>query len=343
MDVKHHQRFILADRSFANIVKRDIARLAESYGFSPAEVGRINIVVSEMASNLQKHAPQGGELLVKYTHNNALEILCLDNGPGMKEPQRMLKDGNSTAGTAGEGLGAIMRQSHEFDMYSCAGCGTVILSRIYKGQSEAPPITGTFEVGALLVPKINEQFCGDGFALAEQGRYCYLIALDGLGHGAAASDASSEAAKAFLENYSLDPAGNLRNIHTSIRKTRGAVGTIVHINQAQNQMKYCGIGNIAGKVYHLDGATIQNISSKNIISYNGILGHNIPATLNTQNLEWGRNKLLMLHSDGIRSRSDLSKYPNLHRHDVSIIAAVLYRDFRRETDDALVVIARTRA
>ena len=342
MDVKHHQRFILSDRSFANIVKRDIARLAESYGFSPAEVGRINIVVSEMATNLQKHSPQGGEVLVKYTHDNALEIICLDKGPGMKDPQRMLKDGTSTAGTAGEGLGAIMRQSHVFDMFSSTGCGTILLSRIYKGHTEAPRKTSSFEVGALLVPKINEQFCGDGFAMAEQGRNCYLIALDGLGHGAAAGDASTEAAQYFLENYSTDPASNLRGIHTSIRKTRGAVGTIVQISLAQGKMKYCGIGNIAGKVYTLDGSTILNASSKNIISYNGILGHNIPSTLNTQTMDWGRNKLLILHSDGILTRSDLSKYPNLHRHDVSIIAAVLYRDFRRETDDALVVVARSR-
>jgi len=342
MDVKHHQRFILSDRSFANIVKRDIARLAESYGFSPAEVGRINIVVSEMATNLQKHAPQGGEMLVKYTHDNALEILCLDNGPGMKEPQRMLKDGTSTAGTAGEGLGAIVRQSHVFDMFSCAGCGTVILSRIYKGLSEAPRATSAFNVSALLIPKMNEQFCGDGFALAEHNRTCYLIALDGLGHGAAAEDASKEATQYFLDNYSTDPASNLRNIHSSIRKTRGAVGTIVQISLPQNKLRHCGIGNIAGKVYTLDGSAITNTSSKNIISYNGILGHNIPATLNTQALDWGKNKLLILHSDGIKSRTDLSKYPNLHRHDVSIIAAVLYRDFRRETDDALVVVARSR-
>ena len=289
MDVKHHQRYLLADRSFANIVKRDITRLAESYGFSPAEVGRINIVVSEMASNLQKHAPQGGELLVKYTQDNALEILCMDNGPGMKDPQRMLKDGNSTAGTAGEGLGAIKRQSHVFDIYSFTGGGTVVLSRIYKGLTEAPRTQSTFEVSALLIPKANEQFCGDGFAMEVSGSACYLIALDGLGHGAAANDASAEAVQAFLSNYNLDAASNLRQIHTSIRKTRGAVGTIVHINTTLKKLYYCGIGNIAGRVFTAEGTSIQNASCKNIIAYNGILGHNIPATINTQTMEWDKH------------------------------------------------------
>lgn len=317
--------------------------MAESYGFSPTEVGRINIVVSEMASNLLKHSPTGGELLVKFTPDNAIEILCLDNGPGMKDPQRMLADGTSTTGTAGEGLGAIMRQSHTFDMYTFVGGGTVILSRIYKGQTEVPKRKSPFEVATVAIPKPNEQFCGDGFGIAEKGKQCYFIVLDGLGHGAAANEASNEAAAAFLVNHTLNPADNLRQIHNTIRKTRGAVGTIVHINLAQNMLSYCGIGNIAGRLFNIEGPGIQNTASKNIIAYNGILGHNIPSTLNTQTHEWNNYKLLILHSDGIKTRWDLSKYPNLHRHDCSIIAAIVYRDFRRDTDDSLVVVARTKS
>lgn len=343
MDVKHHQRFLLADRSFANIVKRDITRIAESYGFSPSEVGRINIVVSEMASNLLKHSPQGGELLVKYTTANALEIICFDSGPGMKDPQRMMQDGSSTAGTAGEGLGAIVRQSHTFDMYTQPGCGTILLTRFYKGQTEAPRQTNTFQIGTIIVPKPNEQFCGDGFAATVHGKHCYLIALDGLGHGAAANDASTEAVAAFLQQHTTDAALNLRHIHASIRKTRGAVGTIVHIDAAQKRISYCGVGNIAGRLYQIDGPAIVNSLSKNIMAYNGILGHNIPATLNTQTIEWNNSKLLILHSDGIKSRWDLSKYTNLHRHDASIIAAVVYRDFKRDTDDSLVVVVRSKS
>ena len=48
MEFKAHLSFSLTDRSFQNIVKRDIARLAESYDFSPAEVGKVNLIVSEI-------------------------------------------------------------------------------------------------------------------------------------------------------------------------------------------------------------------------------------------------------------------------------------------------------
>ena len=343
MDGKHHQRFLIPDKSFANLVKRDITRLAEGHGFSPVEVGKINIIVSEMVSNLLKHTPQGGELLVRTIGKYGLEILCIDSGPGMNEPIRMMQDGTSSAGTAGEGLGAIKRQSNEFDLHSSPGSGTVILSRVFKSKKEEAQPKSRFKISTLVVPKPNEQFCGDGFGVVEQGNDCFLIALDGLGHGVNAHEASQQAAELFIKNFNTDPGLNLRQIHEAIRRTRGAVGTIAHINAARKKLVFCGIGNIAGRIFTIDSAFISNTSSRNIISYNGILGHNIPATFSSQQVDWSNSSLLILHSDGIKSRWDLSKYPNLHRHDTSVIAAVLYRDFSRQTDDTLVVVARTTA
>ncbi|MFD2245624.1 ATP-binding SpoIIE family protein phosphatase [Pontibacter ruber] len=345
MDVNHHQRYTLPDRSFANILKRDIARLAEGLGFSASEVGKINIIVSEMASNLVKHSPQGGELLVKTIGEkaSALEIICLDNGPGMSEPRRMMQDGISTTGTAGEGLGAIKRQSDEFDLYSQPGSGTIILSRVHRaaGQVHPPQRQSRFETGVVMVPKPGEQLCGDGYAIIEEGNNLYLIALDGLGHGANANEASQLAAQVFQSNYKSDLPVNLRLIHTLIRRTRGAVGSIAHINVARNQISYCGVGNIAGKIFCPEGGK-QATTCRNIISYNGILGHNIPTTLNNQVAEWNNSRTLVLHSDGLRSRWDLNKYPGILNHDPTTIAAVLFKEFSRQTDDTLVMVVRNK-
>ena len=81
---------------------------------------------------------------------------------------------------------------------------------------------------------------------------------------------------------------------------------------------------------------------KNIISYNGILGHNIPTTLNNQRLDWVRNKILILNSDGLKTRWELSKYPGLLRHHPTTIAAVLYLDHSRHSDDTLVVVCKAK-
>ncbi|WP_347156503.1 ATP-binding protein [Pontibacter chitinilyticus] len=338
MGVKFHQRFSVPDKSFASLTKRDIARLAESYGFSPAGVGKINIVVAEMVSNLTKHSTYGGDLLVKPLDTDGIEIICLDNGPGMGDPARMMEDGVSTYGSSGEGLGAIRRQSDFFDMYSHQGVGTVILSRIYK-QDRAPATDpmAPYEVGAVMVPKPAELACGDAFSILIEGGELYLLAADGLGHGLQAQEASELAADTFEKNFASDQPGLLRIIHNSIRRTRGAVGLCAHISPSS--VKYCGVGNIAGKLFSLDGPFGVG-SYKNMLSYNGILGHNIPNTLNVQQLEWNRNKLLVLHSDGLKSRWELSKYPGIQQHHAAIIAAVLYKEYCRQTDDTLVLVCK---
>ncbi|MCC9166380.1 stage II sporulation protein E [Pontibacter harenae] len=345
MDVNQHQRFTVPDRSFASIAKRDITRTAESFGLSPSEVGKVNIVATEMISNLTKHTAKGGELLVRPLGKPTIgiELICLDNGPGMEDLPRMMEDGVSTAGTAGEGLGAIKRQSDVFDIFSQPEIGTIILSRIYKTH-KAPTLANTnhmFENGCIIVPKPGEAFCGDGFAIIEKGYDLYLLAMDGLGHGVHAHEAAQQAVDVFCNNTESDPANMLRTIHNSIRRSRGAVGFMAFINGKAQRIGYCGIGNIAGKLYTIEGGSASS-SYKNIISYNGILGHNIPTSLNNQQLDWGRNKLLVMHSDGLKSRWDLSKYPGLHRHHASIIAAVLYKDNTRQTDDTLVMVCKAK-
>jgi hypothetical protein len=274
-----------------------------------------------------------------------IEIICLDNGPGMSDPVRMQEDGYSTYGSAGEGLGAIKRQSDEFDLYSQTGVGTVILSRIYKSGRKKTPAAAEhysrFEVGHVLVPKPSETLCGDGLALIQRGPDLHLLTLDGLGHGANAHEAAQQAAQVFYSTPTIAPADTMRDIHASIKRTRGAVGLMVSISGSTHRIMYCGIGNIAGKIFTVDGS-LTGHSYKNIISYNGILGHNIPTTLNNQEIDWGRNKVLVLHSDGLKSRWDISKYPNITRHSATTIAAVIYITNTRRTDDSLVAVCKVK-
>jgi hypothetical protein len=50
-----------------------------------------------------------------------------------------------------------------------------------------------------------------------------------------------------------------------------------------------------------------------------------------------------MHSDGVQSRWDLSKYPGLLSRQAAVIAGVLLRDFRRERDDASVLVVKPAA
>lgn len=342
MDVNQHYRFTVPDRSFASLTKKDITRLAESFALSEAAVGKVNIIVSEMLSNLEKHTLHGGELLVKAIGKpiRGIELISLDQGPGMSDPDRMMEDGVSTYGSAGEGLGAIKRQADVFDLYSQPQVGTVIVAQVYKNNRTSPP-KRRYEVGNIMVPKPKEIDCGDGYAIIHHEHGAYLLALDGLGHGTHAQEAAQLAVKTYCDTPISDPAVALRAIHNSIRRTRGAVGFAANLDVVQNKFSYCGIGNIAGKLFSTDSSLV-NMPYKNVISYNGILGHNIPGSFNNQTLEWNRNKVLIVHSDGLKSRWDLSRYPNLHRHLPTTMAAVLYKDYSRHTDDTLVLVCKAK-
>ena len=57
-------------------------------------------------------------------------------------------------------------------------------------------------------------------------------------------------------------------------------------------------------------------------------------------IPWPAGSALVMHSDGIGSRWTLERYPGLLTRDPAVIAAVLYRDFCRGTDDATVLVAR---
>lgn len=319
--------------------KRDIARFVESIGFSDEQKGRVDIIVSEMASNLIKHNTLNGEILIKHIQDDkgeGVEILSVDNGPGMHDTQRMMEDGVSTYGSKGEGLGAIKRLSDDFGIYSLPGIGTFILSRLYIKKAT---INSTIkpkkklDVKVVMVPKAGEEECGDGWAKSEADGQVTVLAADGLGHGKDAHTASEEAVTVFTGCLNCVPSELLKLIHNSIKKTRGIVSAIANINFKSKTLTYCGIGNISGRI-------ISNDGSKNLISYNGTVGHNIPTRFNDHVYPWDSTNVLILHSDGIKTRWDLLKYPGIERLDTSLFAAVLYKDNTRATDDALVIIAR---
>src|SRR5262245_25494126 len=98
----------LTNRSQIGESRRVIAALARDFGFDESSCGNVALLVSEAASNVLKHAEKG-ELLARIVEQEeriGLEVLILDKGPGMVDPARCLRDGFSTAGTPGTGLGA---------------------------------------------------------------------------------------------------------------------------------------------------------------------------------------------------------------------------------------------
>jgi anti-sigma regulatory factor (Ser/Thr protein kinase) len=125
--------------------------LARQSGFGEHDIARISLVVTEIATNLVKYSDEG-ELLVSSVEvepRNGIDIIALDRGPGIKDLAGSLRNGYSTTGSPGTGLGAIIRQSAIFDIYTQPGKGTAVFSRVRPTQRTAPGSRWGLEIGAV--------------------------------------------------------------------------------------------------------------------------------------------------------------------------------------------------
>jgi anti-sigma regulatory factor (Ser/Thr protein kinase) len=314
--------------------RRRVARLAATLGFDETEAGKVAIVVTEVASNLVKHA-RGGHLLVRPLGDKSdpgLEILALDSGPGIANVGASLRDGYSTTSTPGTGLGAVMRLARQFDIHSQSGMGTAVLARLWAHErNESRP--RRLEIGGICVPYPGETHYGDAWATCQEGPRSLILLVDGLGHGQPAADACREALRAFEANVTAPPHAILEAIHLALKSTRGAAAAVAEIELGRAQVRFAGVGNIAGVLLG------SREGDRHLVSHNGTLGHEV-RRIDEFTYPWRPDGLLVLHSDGLTSRWDLTPYAGLTERHPSLIAGILYRDVRRGRDDVTVVVAR---
>ncbi len=177
----------------------------------------------------------------------------------------------------------------------------------------------------------GEFSCGDAWA-TEADR---ILVADGLGHGLQAAEAAMAAVEAFEGNWRRSPRDAMEAMHLALRPTRGAAAAVVQADRNANTLRFCGVGNISGSVVGM----AKPRSRGKWPSQNGIVGHEVHRIIEFE-YPWPEDALLILHSDGISAKWDLAAYPGLALRPASLIAAVLYRDFRRPNDDATIVVAR---
>lgn len=155
----------IQDRSQAGEARRLVASWSQDFGWSDDLAGRVALIVTELGNNLANHT-SGGILMVRRLSQGpatGVEILSLDAGPGVSNFGECLRDGYSTAGTAGTGLGAVQRASHLFATHSQPGIGTAILSEVWAKPSPTPN-GNQFIFGGVNVAMRNETICGDSWA-----------------------------------------------------------------------------------------------------------------------------------------------------------------------------------
>ncbi|SEG65017.1 Anti-sigma regulatory factor (Ser/Thr protein kinase) [Thermomonospora echinospora] len=319
------------EASVAARLRRLVAQLAERLGFPPERVARLQLAVSEAASNLSKHAQQGELLLrvVRDADHAAIEMVCTDSGPGIADVPAVMVDGQSSTGTLGIGMGMIARIADHSHVYSLPRRGTVLIARF-----EAVP--GTFAEtphAGLNRPITGEEQCGDAFAASQVDEVVYAMLCDGLGHGPLAALAAREAVRAVQDSpLPMRPADLLQRVHQRLGRTRGGAVAVAAINGRTRRVDFAGLGNVAGWI--VDGERRQGM-----ISVPGIAGHQARG-LREHRYELPPGAVVVLHSDGLTSRWGPHDFPGLSAQAPLVIAATLLRDAGVRRDDRAVLVVR---
>lgn len=313
-----------------------VQALARALGFDEVRTGRAAIAVTEVATNLLRHGGGGSIFARAFSRADALgiEVLAVDRGRGMESFAASSRDGVSTGGTPGTGLGSMQRQSDELDVYTRPDSGTVL--RLAFWDREPAADDSQYEVGVVCMPVKGESVSGDAWGVDIHKGGATFIVADGLGHGPDACIASAAAVEAMKSRANEGAIRILDLAHGRLRATRGAAVAVVHHERGASDVAYAGVGNISGFIWTGAG------ERRAMVSHNGIVGHNV-ARSQEYRYPWPVGALLIVHSDGLDAHWDVAAHPGLAACHASIIAAILHRDHARKRDDAVVLVVRRRS
>jgi anti-sigma regulatory factor (Ser/Thr protein kinase) len=328
--------FELEDSADIGAVRRRFQTVASNAGLDAARAGDAALIATELASNVIKHARHGGALLGVAARGAGdhrqygVTIAAWDRGPGMNLDACM-RDGMSTAGTRGAGLGAVRRLASRFDAYTLPGKGSVLVATVLPAEAPVKPAP-KFALGAVCVPYPGLTVCGDAWDHHIDGDRATVLVCDGLGHGDGAADASAAVLAAFRAAPTASLSDILDRANRAARATRGGAATVARLDLAAHQVTVAGVGNV--------GVWVVGDRVKQLVTQHGTLGQATPTQIREERAPLPAGAAVVLCSDGIKSRWTLDDHPWLAARDPATIASVLWRDFARGRDDASVVVIR---
>jgi len=190
-----------------------------------------------------------------------------------------------------------------------------------------PPIL----IAAATRPYPGERANGDAWRVDWHGSACRIAVIDGVGHGPEAAAAAALAVDALAAHPALGPEESLRLCHGALVGSRGAAISIAHLDPVAGQLSFAGIGNVDAILRTLDG-------ERHLVTYPGIIGV-VSRTVRRFDLSLGERWLLLMHTDGVRSRLRIDALIGEGHATLDALAEAILAGGARPTDDATVVVA----
>jgi anti-sigma regulatory factor (Ser/Thr protein kinase) len=353
------------------------AALARRVGLSEHRAGEVTLAVSEAATNLAKHAVDGSLVLrvLRTDRYAGVEFLALDAGPGMADPAAAMRDGTSSTGTLGIGLGAMARLADTFDLYTLPGQGTVVTGCFWPRDdhefrasavgkrllTEEPAVAGVTR------PISGEHMSGDAWAARQDTSAPPPAAQSPAGHSdwspLTGTRHSPRAASPTLAGPGVllmlcDGLGHgpLAVVagQAAVQAFRAGRGRLPEevIREVHDALKGTRGAAVAvariepdqGRVLfcgigNIAAALVTTDSKTSLVSFPGIVGHQMRG-LRTFTYPLPPGGALVMHSDGLSERWNPTALPGFLQHTPLAIAGQLLRHAGTRRDDASIVVTK---
>jgi serine/threonine-protein kinase RsbT len=115
-------------------IRQRVRELGLEAGFSLVDQTKLVTAASELARNTLEHG-KGGEVTVELLLDGVrkgVRMTFVDQGPGIPSIEQALRDGFTTGGGMGLGLGGARRLVSDFNIESTVGKGTRISATRWK-------------------------------------------------------------------------------------------------------------------------------------------------------------------------------------------------------------------
>ncbi|MFK8083132.1 MAG: ATP-binding protein [Granulosicoccus sp.] len=315
---------------------RLVRHIACSFGFSKLDANLIASATSELAMNIVLHASHGVLQMVATDNARGLQIVFVDEGPGIVDIDQARVTGYSSRQNGlGLGLTAAGKAVEYFDIFSVPGKGTTATIRHYR-----PPESNWFDVGVVSLADENYSTNGDvAYSRVIFGDTQLLAVIDGSGQGEPAREAAVCAQK-VLEAFSSssNPRVMVERAHDAVRKKKFERGFSISLLLANNRhMTVVSVGDVVCRVFDAETGS----EPFHFMELPGTLGTDQEVTLREQQVDISHVDtalVVVMASDGIST--DFAATGDPIRGEAIDIAHALMHNFRAPSGDSTVAVMR---
>jgi anti-sigma regulatory factor (Ser/Thr protein kinase) len=303
-------------------------------GADDVNAALVATIFSELASNVVKYAGRGFMRVAREESPDSIDvhIWAEDNGPGIPDVERAMRDHFSTGGTLGLGLPGVQRMADEFSIESIVGHGTRVHVRkrvAGKGTRTLPAATAAaplaWDIGMHVRPMPGEAVCGDATVATQVGTGLLVAIVDGTGHGTPAAEAARRVTDTVLRHASEDLPRVLSLLHATLTGTPGAAVGLLHVHPDRRVLRYAGVGNTCAA--RRRGAPWRGISR------DGVLGQRLPSTP-VDEIALSPDDVVVLWTDGLSEPPPTRFARNVAERHPGALARELVTTLCKPHDDA---------